>query len=450
MASAETQLEQPIEKLRVLLVPDSTHWVLGALAKAIAQHNDMIDAEVVSGSVLAALGPTAEAMVKRHDVVHFLCPYTSRRWLPILRSHVPCVTSHHHVSVWADQQHNLEGDAIIVGSTEWMDDVIERGAIARKVVRVPYGVDIEAFTPATSHQKAVIRRKLGITTETLLIGFFAKRSSDELNRKGIDVFVAAMLELHQHLPEAAALIVGPGWQDVVSSLRKRGVQCVWLPYIADPARLPQMYHALDFYWVTARVEGGPVPLLEAMSSGICCLSTRVGLARDIVRDGIDAVLLPFNDPGEVASHTRKLWSQPDARARMAESARATIVAKMDRRVTLQGVDLAYRIATREFTDRMGCVPRAYDVSPFADAALREQVEILEELTWAEALLLQKQSRQGYTIMLSAVVRRWRSSLPLRYLGRNILPNPLTSAILRARRILGRRTGARHDAEAHHR
>ena len=57
-----------------------------------------------------------------------------------------------------------------------------------------------------------------------------------------------------------------------------------------------MYQALDFYWVTARVEGGPVTLLEAMSAEVCCLTTAVGLAREIVNDGENAVLLPFNDP----------------------------------------------------------------------------------------------------------------------------------------------------------
>ncbi len=81
--------------------------------------------------------------------MHFVCPYASRQWLPILHERLPTVTSHHHVGDdYELQRHNLDGDAIIVGSSQWADDVVERGASRERVTCVPYGVDASRFVPA--------------------------------------------------------------------------------------------------------------------------------------------------------------------------------------------------------------------------------------------------------------------------------------------------------------
>jgi len=42
------------------------------------------------------------------------------------------------------------------------------------------------------------------------------------------------------------------------------------------------YHTLDTYICTSRTEGGPHPLLEASSCGIPIISTRVGIAPDLI------------------------------------------------------------------------------------------------------------------------------------------------------------------------
>jgi hypothetical protein len=62
-------------------------------------------------------------LLSNFDLVHFTCPYASKLWLPRFRDPVPCVTSHHHVTDWELIKHNLDGDAIVVGSSEWAEDL---------------------------------------------------------------------------------------------------------------------------------------------------------------------------------------------------------------------------------------------------------------------------------------------------------------------------------------
>ena len=84
------------------------------------------------------------------------------------------------------------------------------------------------------------------------------------------------------------MIVGPGWQELTSGLNSADVNCVWIPFVAELKGLSELYQAVDFYWVTARVEGGSVTPLEAVRTEVCCLTTAVGIAREIVSDGENA------------------------------------------------------------------------------------------------------------------------------------------------------------------
>lgn len=85
-------------RLKVLLVPDSIHWVLGTIAQSIVRFNPWIEGTIVSASVLDRLVAQQPDLLSSFDLVHFTCPYNSKRWLPLLRDTMPCVTSHHHLA----------------------------------------------------------------------------------------------------------------------------------------------------------------------------------------------------------------------------------------------------------------------------------------------------------------------------------------------------------------
>jgi glycosyltransferase involved in cell wall biosynthesis len=392
-----------------------------------------MDATIVSGPLLHDVFGDAEAIAARFDLVHFLCPYASRDWLPTLRSKVPVVTSHHHVTSWDLVRHNLDGDAIIAGSAEWVHDLETRGADMSRVFRAPYGVDVAQFTPATAASRDASRSRLGLSGAGPVIGFFAKRASNDDDRKGTDVFTDALMMLHQKVPDTAALIVGPGWQELTAKFRDHKLRCAWIPFVDDVKDLPALYHALDFYWVTSRIEGGPVPLLEAMSSEVCCLSTNVGLAREVVEHDVNALLLPMNDAGAFAEATLALWNDPERRAILGRAARETMKNEMRSDDTARLVKPAYDRAREVFASRNP----VREKPPIAiDAGDTRRVEMLEDLAWAENLVLyQSQHRAA----LKLIGRAWRrnplSLQPARVLLRRFLPAPLTRGVVTIKRKL---------------
>ncbi len=439
------------KRLRVLLVPDSPYWVTGTIAKSIARFNPWIEPTIASGPVIDALFAERPELIHNFDLVHFICPYASREWLPQFRDFVPCVTSHHHVSDWALLKHNLEGDAIVVGASEWSEDLQSRGADMSRVFVVPYGVDADAFRPPAEAERAVVRTRLKIPDGAIMVGFFGKNSSNDDDRKGIDVFIEALGDLNQRVRQLAVLIVGPGWKNLIGSLRASGVHSVWRPFITDPDELAKMYYALDFYWVTARVEGGPVPLLEAMSSEVCCLTTPVGIAREIVRDGQNALLLPFNDADAFAERTAALIRDPGERMRIGRAARQTILKEMHVGITTRRLREVYakalsvaqaRLSEQRF-DMNTLDASAYELedrSAFArngiplngfPKEIHARVKMLEAMAWSEHLILYHRQRAA---ALKLITRSWMknpfSLLPPRVILRRFMPMRIVKKIVR--------------------
>ena len=75
---------------------------------------------------------------------------------------------------------------------------------------------------------------------------------------------------------------------------KKGLEKNQIPYkhiyLENYVDLLSCYHALDLYLITSREEGGPMGLMESMSSGVAVVSTPVGMAPDLIIDGLNGGL----------------------------------------------------------------------------------------------------------------------------------------------------------------
>jgi glycosyltransferase involved in cell wall biosynthesis len=441
----------------VLLVPDFLYWVTGSIAKAIVRHNPWLEGTVVSGQVLRRLTAEDPDFLGRFDLVHFTDVFVSKAYLPSLRSRVPCVASVHHVTDWAFVEHNFAADAVMVGSREWQGELVRHGAPEERVVRVPYGVDAALFRPASAGERRAVRRRMGIPDGGPVVGFFSKRTSNTDDRKGVDVFTRAVELLHADLPGTRPLIVGPGWGDVVESLRARGVACSYFPFLKTQADVAAAYRALDFYWITSRVEGGPVTLLEAMSSGVCCLSTAVGIARDGVEDGVNGTLVAQEDAEGFAAKTAALARDPDLLRALSAAGRQTVLEKFDLAVTARQVRDLYGRALAAFAARTGRTevplsdPPGEEKGALPDAEaylsgvperLRSWVLMSERLSWAEALVHQGEKRSAVKLIGRACLGRPLAREPWKALFGQVTPRPVRRALGGVKRLLrGRRPAA---------
>lgn len=390
------------ERIRVLLVPDTRHWILGRIAMAIAEVNDWIEATVISRDVLKDLMDRDSSAVGPFDLVHFVVPGADRRAFSAFGAIMPVVTSMYHFDATQPMDLVERGDAICVVAREWRDWFCNRGSANDRVYLVPNGVDTRAFHPQPETVVAATRRRLGIPEGTPVIGFVGKPAAADYDRKGSDIFREAICLLRCQLPKVAALVIGPGWGTLASALGRSGIQCVNVPFVLEHRDLCRLYAAMDLYWVTARVEGGPCTLLEAMSTGTCVVTTPVGMARDIVRDGVNAVLVPHEDPVAVAERSFGLLADAELRTRIGSAGRSAILNGFAWEQTALGAWELYHAAFRNRAQRVGhrrgvpAMPlrlksarREIDWNAWHLAGIQPQwrgwVRAMEDLSWMQIL-----------------------------------------------------------------
>ncbi len=163
-------------------------------------------------------------------------------------------------------------------------------------VLAPYTVDKAVFRPLPD--PGVIRRRLGISDRAFVIGNFHRDSEGADVRKpkmqkGPDVFLEIARKLRVEVSELTVLLAGPRRHWLLSALRKEDIPVVYAgeePGDADDygrnilprERLNELYQAMDCCVVSSRWEGGPHTVLEALAAGRPLVSSRVGMAPDVL------------------------------------------------------------------------------------------------------------------------------------------------------------------------
>ena len=181
-----------------------------------------------------------------------------------------------------------------------------------------------------------------------MVGFVGKRSSDAHGRKGTDVFLRGIALLAQQGFPVHVVLIGPGWEQVAEELAALGVGCTRKPFVTNEREFAATYALMDAYWCTSTIEGGPVPVLEAMASGVCVLATEVGMVPDVINSEAVGRILPFNDAEAFARETALLQKDATLRRAMGAAAAKRICEYFDWSHTAPGVVSLYEMAHRNF------------------------------------------------------------------------------------------------------
>ncbi len=326
------------QKIRVLMVVDSFYWVIGNFAHQVTKNNMWIDPFICSHFVFRRFVKRFGYFPMNFDVVHFLTQQSMKPFLGKL----PIVMTLHHVDSSTKMDCFDESDAIMTVSQQWYDHLLTLGVSTERLGMVPFGVDVSQFHPPTDQERSTVRDELHIKKTDFVIGFAANRLSDKDGRKGVGCFIRAVRDVQRKLPNLLTLIIGPGWKNLVTHLRKENIRCLHIPYQVDHREIAKLYQGIDVFWMTSRIEGGPVPLIEAMASGIPCISTPVGAALDLIENSRNGFIVPFDSPEQYVELTLKLEGNEELSRKMRLEARRTIIQK------------------RQWSNSIDCLKELYD------------------------------------------------------------------------------------------
>lgn len=189
---------------------------------------------------------------------------------------------------------------------------------AKRIAYVPgVGIDTGKFRNLPIDRDAK-RRELGFGNEDFLILTVAEMTP---NKNHITVLKAlAALKDREEYTHMHYLIVGRGemWVSLEKSAAEMGISdhVHFLGYRGDA---PELYRCCDLFAFMSFREGLSVALMEAMSSAMPIVCTKIRGNTDLIEDGVSGLFCE-NTPEALAQMLVKVFSDPEGRRKLGQAA----------------------------------------------------------------------------------------------------------------------------------
>ena len=286
------------------------------------------------------------------DVLHLHLPYAAA-WgrlvaASLLPSRRPVIIYTEH-SLWARTAAPVRAlnrmterlDRRVIAVSEAVMDALPPPARSRAQVIV-HGIDLEAARSAATGRHTV-RSELGVEDDEILVVTVANLRRE----KGIDVLLEAAHRLRSEGAAVKFALAGSGpLEEEVRTLHGQlglGDALLLLGGRGDAVRL---IAGADIFALASRHEGLPVTVMEAVTVGTPIVATAVGELPRLLTDGVDARLVPPDDPGLLAAAIGQLAADPAARERLAHNA-GKLSSLFDIRLATAAIEALYlEVVTR--------------------------------------------------------------------------------------------------------
>ncbi len=261
-----------------------------------------------------------------------LARLTLSRALPVVRTrHVSAQVSRNLATRWL---YGWATDYVVTTGEELRAQLISyNGMPPGKIESVPTGIDPDRFVPG-ARQDA--RQRLGLPQNLELVGIVATLRS----WKGHHVLIEAIAGL----PEEVGLVIvgdGPRREKLEAlvdhyALRSRA----WFAGNQDDVR--PWLQAFDVFALPSLAnEGVPQGLVQAMLSGIPCVTTDIGGIPELAKNESTALVVPPHDCGALARAISRLLAEPQLARRLSGAAREYCARNFSRQRMLDRMEKIY-------------------------------------------------------------------------------------------------------------
>lgn len=173
-------------------------------------------------------------------------------------------------------------------------------------------LDFDVFKPAADFRNV---QDSGSLYDAIFVGRLTPNKSPFLF---ISALVAANFELRH---KTRALIVGKGsmTDEAKKFVKDLRLDVEFIDWVESPHDLANLYRQAKCLICTSHSEGGPRVVAEALACGVPVITTRVGLAAELVRDGENGFLCDWN-AADIGQRLAQIASDDSLRSRLSENA----------------------------------------------------------------------------------------------------------------------------------
>lgn len=278
----------------------------------------------------------------RPDLVHVHSRRGADFWggLAARRAGIPAVLSRRvdnpEPPWWAARKYLLYRRVIAI-SEGIRRILLDEGLEGDRVVTVPSAVDGGRFQGPCD--RGWFLREFGLPGEARTIGMVAQL----IERKGHTYLLRALSNLRGRFPQLRVLLFGKGplRQELENEAQRRGIADL-VQFAGFRDDMHRILPCLDLVAHPALREGLGVSLLQAAASGTPLVAGRAGGVPEVVRDGVNGLLVEPGDAEALASAMAEILTDPEAAARMGRAGRALVAREFDIGAMVEGNHRVYR------------------------------------------------------------------------------------------------------------
>jgi phosphatidylinositol alpha-mannosyltransferase len=260
-----------------------------------------------------------ELRTGRYDVVHVhepVAPVTG--WVAADQTRLPLVGTFHTYN----ENRVSNGLAVLLGARRMMNRLHVRIAVseaaawtARRYFGGHYRVIPNGVHVDYEHARLAAVRTPSDRLRILFVG-------QAVERKGLPLLLRAFEALREHIPTELT-VIGPSAEEL-SPLMLDTREVRVLGKVDDDRKQQELERADVLCAPSLGGESFGMVLTEAFAAGTPVVASDIAGYRDVVRDGVDGVLVTPGDAQAVAEALRDLHEEPVRRAEMARAAAASV------------------------------------------------------------------------------------------------------------------------------
>jgi glycosyltransferase involved in cell wall biosynthesis len=226
-------------------------------------------------------------------------------------------------------------DAILTFTTEQKKELVKRfGFEDEKVHVLPIGIDLEEFT---ERPRGNLRKQLGLENKFILLNI-----SFLSPKKNIEMILKAL----KKLPEKVIFLHAGGVNDadykerLADMIKKMNLKdrVVFLGKVSRRRAL-SAYRTADVFIQPGFKESFSIPVLEAMASGKTVITTKTGVAGDVIKNGKTGFIVKNDE--EITERIEMLLNDEKLKGVIGKNARKT-TEKYDWDIIIDRLEKIYR------------------------------------------------------------------------------------------------------------
>ena len=191
----------------------------------------------------------------------------------------------------------------------------------KKIVTIYNGIDTDRFATA---QSGSLRKELDLAENTRIVGMVGHVSP----HKGHAIFIKSIPEITANNPDTVFVVIGDDFKngEYISQLKNLDNR---VHFLGPRANIPDLMKDLDVFVLASANEPFGLVTVEAMASGTPVVATNSGGTVEIITDRETGILIPPNDPSELAKAVVRILNDDELANKLRANGQTRVRALFD-------------------------------------------------------------------------------------------------------------------------